>query len=185
MTQFAFHTIDSAPEAAKAALEGAQKSLGFVPSLYAGMAEAPTVLAGYLAIGDSFAKASLSPQEQQVVLLATSVENGCEFCVAAHCFIARNLARLGEADIQALRDNAELPTARLQALAKFTRLVVQQRGWVNETAVDAFIAAGFTKANVLEVVLGVSMKTLSNYANHLLETPLDDAFAADAWQKAA
>ena len=117
------------------------------------------------------------------MLLATSVENGCEFCVAAHSFLARNVAKLNEEDLQALRDNRDLPTARLQSLAQLTRRVVRERGWVTETEVAAFIAAGFSQANVLEIVLGVAMKTLSNYANHVLHTPLDQAFEADRWQK--
>ncbi len=185
MTNFDFHTIESAPQAAKPALEGAQNSLGFVPSLYAGMAEAPAVLNAYLQLGEQFGSTSLSAAEQQVVSIAASVENGCEFCVAAHSFIARNVAKLDEGDIQALRANGQLPNERHQALAEFTRLVVRQRGWVADEAVQAFVAAGFTKAQVLEVVLGVTMKTLSNYANHLLSTPLDAAFAQDEWHKAA
>jgi len=183
MSDFQFHTIESAPEAAKSALEGAQQSLGFVPSLYAGLAESPQALEAYLKIGEIFGDSTLTAQEQQVVLLATSVENGCEFCVAAHSFLARNVAKLGEEDLQALRENRDLPTTRLQTLADLTRQVVRGRGRVNETEVAAFIEAGFTRANVLEVVLGVTMKTLSNYANHLLETPLDEAFAADRWTK--
>ena len=183
VSQFKFHTIESAPEGAKQALEGAEQALGFVPSLYAGLAESPQALEAYLKLGDIFGDSTLPPKEQQVVLLATSVENGCEFCVAAHSFLARNVAKLNEEDLQALRDNRDLPTARLQSLAQLTRRVVRERGWVNETEVAAFIAAGFSQANVLEIVLGVAMKTLSNYANHVLHTPLDQAFEADRWQK--
>jgi uncharacterized peroxidase-related enzyme len=182
MSKFTLHTAESAPEAARETLANVHKNYGFVPNLLAGLAEAPTALHSYLALSEQFGKASLSAPEQQVVLLATSVINECRFCVAAHSYLARNIAKLDEVSITALRDGGELPDARLNALARFTRAVVNERGWVNGPALDAFFAAGFSKAQVLEVVLGVTTKTLSNYANHLLETPVNKQFAADEWQ---
>lgn len=182
MSQFTLHTPESAPEAARETLTKVQKHYGFLPNLLAGLAEAPAALHSYLALSEQFGKTSLSAPEQQVVLLATSVLNECQFCVAAHSTIARNVAKLDEASIQALRNGNDLPDARLNALARFTRTVVRERGWVNGAALDAFLAAGFSKAQVLEVVLGVTTKTLSNYANHILETPTNTQFAADEWQ---
>ncbi|PIQ36538.1 MAG: carboxymuconolactone decarboxylase [Lysobacterales bacterium CG17_big_fil_post_rev_8_21_14_2_50_64_11] len=182
MAKFTLHTPESAPEAARETLAKVQENYGFLPNLLAGLAEAPTALHSYLALSEQFGKTALSAPEQQVVLLATSVINECQFCVAAHSYLARNVAKLDEASIKALRDGNALPDARLNALARFTRAVVSERGWVNGPALDAFLAAGFSKAQVLEVVLGVTTKTLSNYANHVLETPTNQQFAADAWQ---
>lgn len=185
MSKFTLHTPESAPEAARETLAKVQKNYGFMPNLLAGLAEAPAALHSYLALSEQFGKTSLTAPEQQVVLLATSVANQCRFCVAAHSTIARNVAKLDEASIQALRNDSALPDARLDALATFTRAVVQERGWVDGPVVDAFLAAGFSRAQVLEVVLGVTVKTLSNYANHVLETPVNAQFAGDDWQPAS
>lgn len=183
MSAFPMHTIESAPEAARALLEGARRSLGFVPSLYAGLAEAPPALQGYLRLNEIFGQGDLDAVEQQVVLLATSVENGCRFCVAAHSFIARNIVKADNAVVDALRARRSIGNhPRLEALRVFTVAVVRQRGRVAGPALAAFRAAGYSERHALEVVLGVAVKTLSNYANHLMETPVDAAFQGEAWE---
>lgn len=182
MTKFTLHTPASAPVGSRSALEGAQKNLGFVPNLYAGLAESPAALKGYLDLSATFGETQLSTLEQNVVWLAVSVANQCEFCVAAHSFIAKMMAKADPALVTALRKEDKLPDPRLNALAQFTRAVVQQRGWLEPNQVDAFLSAGYTKANVLDVILGVAMKTLSNYANHVVQTPLNDVFAAERWE---
>lgn len=182
MTNFKFHDVDTAPAGSKPLLSGIVNSLGFLPRLYAGLAESPTALKVYLDSAAAFGKSSLSPVEQQVVLLTVSVANACEFCVAAHSFIARNMVKVPAAVIAALRDETPLPDQKLQALAVFTRQIVADRGWVAEATVAEFLSHGFTRAQVLDVIVGVSVKTLSNYANHILKTPIDAEFASEAWQ---
>ncbi len=182
MNPFAFHDSHSAPVASRPLLEAIAKSLGFVPSLYAGMAESPAALKAYQELSAIFRRSALGPVEQQVVLLAVSVENACEFCVAAHSFVARHVAKVPGPVIAALRAGETLADMRLNALAVFARRIVRARGWVNEGDVRAFLDTGFTREQALDVVLGVSMKTLSNYANHLLKTPPDQAFAAERWE---
>lgn len=182
MNPFIFHTPDTAPDAAKPALLAAQKQLGFIPNLYAGLANAPSALQAYLSLSDYFANTSLSPIEQQVVLLATSVDNGCEFCVAAHSLIAKTVVNVPETVVTALRNQTEPDDPKLAALAAFTRAVVQERGWVlDHPAYGRFLEAGYRPEQALEVILGVTQKTLSNYANHLLQSPINDAFAAERW----
>lgn len=183
MTQFVFHTPESAPEAAAASLTAIKQKLGFVPSFYAGLAEAPAALQGYLALAEIYGKTSLDAKAQQTVLLAVSVENGCEFCVAAHSMMAQKVAKLDEANLAALRRGERLPDERLNALATFARAVVRERGGVQGPALEAFLAAGFSQAQVLEVILGVSLKSLSNYGNHVLGTPLNPELQAYAWSK--
>lgn len=181
MSTFTTHTIESAPEGAKAVLEGAQKGLGFIPNLYANMAESPEVLNAYTALSSSFEKSSLSPIEQQVVLLTASVVNNCEFCVAAHSVISKHMLKLDATVIDAVRDGAIIADVKLEALATFTKAVVNDRGFVTGQPTDDFLAAGFTKAQALEVVLVVTMKILSNYTNHLTETAVNEQFAPEAW----
>lgn len=183
MTQFSVHTLESAPEASRAALAGAKSKFGFVPNLIGMLAESPAAVAGYLVVGENFDKSSFSPAERQVVLLSVSHENSCEYCMAAHTVIA-GMSRVPADVVEALRRGSPLPDARLEALSRFTREVVRHRGHVAPAELAAFLAAGFTRAQVLEVVLGVAMKTLSNYANHIAETPLDEAFAAARWEPA-
>ncbi|MGZ8257263.1 MAG: carboxymuconolactone decarboxylase family protein [Gallionella sp.] len=182
MSTFKLHTLDSAPIASRPILEAANKGLGFIPNLYAHLAEAPVALEGYKQLGALLEKSSLTPAEQQVVLLAVSVENRCEYCVAAHSFIARNMVKVEGTQIEALRGNATLPDTKLNVLAAFAHAVVRERGWVQGSeALKNFFAAGYTQQNALEVILGVAMKTVSNYTNHLTDTPLDAAFASEAW----
>lgn len=185
MTRFTTHTLESTPAAARPLLAAAKAKLGFIPNLYGNLAEAPAALQAYFDLSAQFDKTSFTPVERQVVLLAISTENNCEFCVAAHSLIARQVAKIPDAVVDALRASTPLPDARLQALAEFTRAVVRERGFVSSTVLDAVIKAGFTHRQVLEVVLGVAMKTLSNYANHLTETKTNPEFAAEAWKRVA
>ncbi|KZC21574.1 carboxymuconolactone decarboxylase, partial [Rhodanobacter denitrificans] len=121
MSEFTLQTPDTAPGAARALLQGAQKQMGFVPNLYANLANAPAALEAYFGLSSQFDKTSFNPVERQVVLLTASVENGCEFCVAAHSMIARKMAKAPDDVVDALRNRTTVPDARLQALSSFTR----------------------------------------------------------------
>lgn len=183
MTTFTIHTAANAPAASQPLLTAVGQKYGFVPNLFGALAEAPSALGAYIELGGALENSSLNAVEQQVVLIATSVENGCEYCVAAHSLVAKHMIKADEAIVNALRFKTAIPNAKLQALAEFTRAVVATRGNVGEKKVEAFLAAGYNKQSVLEVVLGVAMKTLSNYANNLMHTPLDAAFQPEAWER--
>jgi uncharacterized peroxidase-related enzyme len=180
MTSFTVHTIESAPEASQAALQATQKAWGFVPTLHGTLAESPVALSAYTAMyGDITTRATLSPQEQQVAFQAVNVLHGCEYCTAGHTHLSRAV-KLPEDVIQALRDSRPiLSNARLQALREFTEAVVRERGMAGDHAMEAFYDAGFTQAQVLEVVTIVACKTISNYTNHLTHTP-HESFMSDA-----
>ncbi|MEW6332469.1 MAG: carboxymuconolactone decarboxylase family protein [Pseudomonadota bacterium] len=182
MTKFIVHTLESAPAASRPMLEGLKKAFGFVPNLYAVFAESPAALQGALAIGEAFSKSTLSFAEQQLVALAVSETNDCQFCVAAHSTIAKHLAKTDPALVAATRDRRPLPDAKLDVLVSFTRKLVEQRGFVAEADVAAFLEAGYTRAQVIEVLLGVGMKTFNNYVDHIAHIPLNDQFKAEAWQ---
>lgn len=182
MSDYTFHTAETAPEGARAILADAQRAFGFVPNLYGGLANAPAALQAYLAISDSFNLTSLTPVERQVVLLTTSMANECEFCVAAHSLFAKAMVGVPADVVAAIRDRREPADPKLAALTAFTRAMVDLRGWVaDHPTLIRFLAAGYNRAQALEVVLGVTQKTLSNYANHLLGTPLNPAFEAERW----
>jgi uncharacterized peroxidase-related enzyme len=181
MTRFHLHDIASAPEGSKPILEHAAGSLGFVPNLFGILAGSPALLKGYTTLAAIFDNTSLTVAERQVVLLTVSAENGCNYCIAAHSAIARAQG-VSEAAVGGVRDGKPMPDGRLEALRAFTRQVVLRRGWVPDQDIKGFLEAGFTTEQVLEVILGVGLKTLSNYANHMAATPLDAAFSAYAWE---
>lgn len=179
MSRFELHTADSAPDA-KALLDGAQKSLGFVPNLFATMAESPALLEGYMTLSGIFDKADLSATERQIILMVNNRLNGCDYCMAAHSTISQ-MQKVPADVIEALRDGSVLDDPKLEALRTFAIRVNESRGWPTEVEIDALLAAGYTKKTVLEVVLGTAFKVMSNYTNHIAATPLDPAFEPNSW----
>lgn len=172
----------TAPKESKELLAGVKSAYGFVPNLLGEMAESAPVLEAYLQLGTQLGKTSLSAQEQQVLYLTANYENNCHYCMAAHSTIAKGI-KLPEHILTALREGKQLDDQKLDALSTFTRKVVQERGWVKDEDVQSFLSVGYTQANVLDVVLGVAHKTISNYLNHIFETPVDKAFEAQSWSK--
>lgn len=183
MIEFEKHTIQTAPEAAKPILQSALKGYGFVPNLYAAMAEAPTILEGYMTLSAIFGKTDLSETERQIILMTNNRLNGCKYCMAAHTTLSQ-MAGVDGHIIDALRNNTLIADAKLEALRQFAIAINESRGWPSDAQLDAFMAAGYAPHNVLEVILGTALKVLSNYTNHVAETDLDDAFKANAWDVA-
>lgn len=165
-------------------LEEAKTKLGFVPNMYAVMANSPGLLDTYIHGYEHFrAHSGLTPAEQEVVLLTISRENGCTYCVAAHSFLADKMSGVPAPVTDAIRSGAPVPDARLAALHDFTKSMLHKRGLPASTDVETFLAAGYSERHILEIVLAIGMKTLSNYANHLFHTPLDEMFAGRAWNE--
>ena len=166
-------------------LNGAKKNLGFIPNMYAEMAHAPGLLSTYLHGYDWFRKHSgFTPAEQETVFLAISRENACHYCVAAHSMIGEKMSQVPPETLHALREGTQIPDAKLRALAHFARAMVQTRGNPTRDDIQAFVAAGYTEAQALQVLLAIAVKTISNYNNHLFDTPVDAAFAAYEWKPA-
>lgn len=184
MTTFQLHDENTAPEGSKESLANSRKSFGMVPGLHAVMAESPALLDAYKVVGELFQNSSLDKDELTVVWQTVNVEHACHYCVPAHTAIAKGM-KVEDAITEALRNETALPNARLEALRTFTLSVVRDRGNVTDSGVQAFLDAGFTQAQILEVVLGVSMKVMSNYTNHLAKTPVDAAFEKFAWKAAS
>ena len=181
MLRFFLHTSETAPSASQDLLRRLQNGFGFVPSLFAKLAESATALAAYMDLRTQFEKSSLSPIEQQVVALAVSVENGSTWCTSAHSYAARNLVGVPEECIAALRDGRTLPDPRLNVLAQFARDIVRERGRVGRGDLNVVLAAGYSMEQVLDVVMGVALKTFTNYASHIVRPPLNPEFAAEHW----
>ena len=180
---FKVHTPATAPTGSRPQLESTERRLGFIPNLTGELAESPAALEGYLAASAAFAKSSFTALERELILVAVSVEDGCHYCTAAHTTSAEWQGVDLEV-IAAVRDDRPVADRRLEALRRFVLRTVRARGWVSDTEVQAFIDAGFSKAAVLEVALGIGLKTFSNTVNHITETPLDAAFQPHAFTPA-
>lgn len=184
MAEFTIHTTETAPEGSKQILEGAAGKYGFTPNLLAVLAESPAALKAYTAAAAAVSETSLTPTEQQVVVMTTSFENGCTYCMAAHSTIS-GMTGVADDVVASLRAGTEIADPKLNALANFTRATVQNNGLVDSSVTDAFLAAGYTNESILDVITGIAQKTISNYTNHFAHTQPDDAFAANIWEKPA
>ena len=180
MSEFQVHTKETAQAESAELLGSAEKAFGFIPNLLGVFAESPATLKAYLTIGKIFDESSFSPTERQLVILAASRYNECDYCIAAHSKVA-SMQNVPADVVEAIRNDRPIADSKLEALRSFTTAVVEQRGFVSDDDTTSFLAAGYTKAQILEVILGISFKTLSNYTNHIADTPLDAAFAAKAW----
>jgi uncharacterized peroxidase-related enzyme len=175
------HDLSSAPPDAQDVLRKAKQKYGTLPNLEGAMAEAPALLEAYETGSELFAETTFSAVEREVVAMTVNVEHGCTYCVPWHTHISRAVG-MTEGDLDALR-KGELPeTPRLEALARFTRAVLETRGDVSRETMTAFVEAGYSKRQALEVVLGVAVKVMSNFANAMAEPPLDAAVEDDAWE---
>ena len=179
--RFQVHDPDTVPDASRPTLEMVQGKYGFVPNLLGVLAESPAAIEAYVTLGNIFSGTGLSPTEQHVVLQTHNQTNGCHYCQAAHSTIAKGGGVEAAIDA-ALRENRPIDEPRLEALRQFTQAVIRERGWVDVDTIESFLGAGYTRGQVLDVVLGVAFKTLSNYTNHIAQTPLDPAFEDNAIQ---
>ena len=172
-------TRNASPESA-ALLAGVETQLGFIPNVFAALAGSTPALKAFLDLNARFSETSLSGIEREVVQLVASAENGCGYCVAGHTVFACD-QRMDEDVLRALRSSTPLPDPKLEALARFTRGLVRRRGHDCGSELEDFVAAGYSPANALEVLVGISVKTMSNLASNAFAIPLDDAFGGCAW----
>ncbi|WP_340261946.1 carboxymuconolactone decarboxylase family protein [Sulfitobacter pontiacus] len=180
MTDFTLHDENTAPEGSKELLAKSKAAYGMIPGLHAVMAEAPGLLEAYQQVHELFVNSSFDKDELTVVWQTINVENACHYCVPAHTGIAKSMG-VDDAITNALRDKTALPNARLESLRDFTLALVRERGNLDDATVQTFLDAGFTKRNILEVILGYSQKIMSNYTNHIADTPVDKPFQKFAW----
>jgi AhpD family alkylhydroperoxidase len=178
---FVDHTPESAPEGSRGALHGTIAKFGFLPSAMARLAESPAVVAAFGRLMGIWETASLGHLEREVVTLTVAHHAGCEVCMAIHSAI---LARTNtdRSTLDALRAQTPLADARLEALRSFTNVILTKRGNASDSELGAFFAAGFSREQALDVVLGVGTYTLSTFANRLTRATLDSALDDFAWR---
>jgi len=175
MTEFTLYTPGNAPELAKPLLAKSVAAFGMVPNAHAVMAEAPTLLEGYQVLHELFQKTSFNAEELTVVWQSINVEHNCHYCVPAHSAIAAAM-KIDQGIVDALVNQTPLASPKLEVLRETTLAMTRERGVVNETQIEKFFAAGYGRQQLLEIIVGLSQKVMSNYANHLADTPVDEPF---------
>ena len=182
MSTFTFHTLESAPQQSKSLLQNSLKTFGRIPGLHSVMAESPALLEGYQLLHKLFQDTSFDAAELTVVWQTINVEHECHYCVPAHTGIA-HMMKVDPILIEALRNETAMPNEKLQSLHDTTLAMVRSRGRLSDAEIEAFYAAGYGQQQLLEITLGLAQKVMSNYVNHIADTPVDEIFKRFAWQK--
>jgi uncharacterized peroxidase-related enzyme len=184
MHSFRIHTPESAPTASRSSLAALEQGLTFVPNLAAVMAESPPLINGFVELRGLLARGELSAAERELIAIAVSVENDCTYCVAAHSTFAL-MAGADAAAVAATRQGGEPEAERAAALVAFARQMVAERGHVPPEDMEALLRRGLSHSAVLEAIAQIGHTTIANFAHNLTAAPLDTAFAAQAWERAA
>lgn len=182
MFDFPSHDRDSAPEASRPLIEKSEKAFGRLPGLHKVLAESPQAYEGYQVLHKLFTETEFDAEELTVVWQSINVENECHYCVPAHTGIARNM-KVSDEITEALRNETPLPNDKLEALRTFTVRMLRSRGNVTQDQMQAFFDAGYGHRAVLDVILGMAQKTMSNYVNHVAQTPVDKVFEPVKWTR--
>lgn len=182
MSTFKIHTIETAPEGSKARLEASKKANGMIANLHGTLAESPQIYEAYQTLHKLFNQSSFNAEELTVVWQTINVEHECTYCVPAHTAIA-NIMKVDPALTEALRNGTKMTSEKLQVLHETTLEIVRERGHLSEEQKEKFFAAGYGNRELLDIVLGLSQKVISNYTNHLAKTPVDKPFEKFAWEK--
>lgn len=165
-------SIDAAPAAAQPLLEAVKKQLGIVPNLFRVVASSPAALEGYLGLNGALGKGLLDARTRERVALAVAEINGCDYCLSAHTYLGKNVAKLDDAELLANREGGSAD-AKADAALRFASKVVRERGHVSDEDVQAVKAAGYSDGEVIEIVLHVALNTLTNYVNEVAKTEID------------
>jgi uncharacterized peroxidase-related enzyme len=165
-------TINDAPAASRPLLEAVKKQLGVVPNMFRLVSNSPAALQGYLGLSEALGKGALPAATRERIALAVAEINGCDYCLSAHTYLGKNLAKLDDAEIAANRSGAS-NDPKADAAVRFAAKVVRERGHVSEDDVRAVKLAGYNDAQVIEIVLHVALNTWTNFINTVGETEID------------
>lgn len=172
MSRISIPAVEQSVEASKPLLAAVHKQLGVVPNLMKVVGHSPAALEGYLALNGALARGQLNVKLRESIALAVAEYNGCDYCLSAHDYLGRNVAKLGDSDIDAARDG-RAADPRTDAALRFARRVAELRGRVADTDLAALRAAGFDEAGAIEIVVNVALNVLTNYVNNVALTDID------------
>jgi uncharacterized peroxidase-related enzyme len=165
-------SIEASPTKAQPSLQAVKKQLGVVPNLFRLVGNSPAALEGYLGLNGALAKGELEAPTRERIALAVAEINGCDYCLSAHSYLGKNLAKLSDADIAANRDGGST-NPKADAAVRFAARLVTARGHVSDADIQAVKRAGYSDAQVIEIVLHVALNTLTNYVNEVAKTEID------------
>jgi uncharacterized peroxidase-related enzyme len=165
-------TVDAAPASTHTSLKAVEKQLGVVPNLFRVVANSPAALTGYLQLSAASAQGGLDAATRERIALVVAELNGCGYCLSAHTYLGRNLAKLDDAEITANRSGAS-NDPKADAAVRFAAAVVLQRGHVSDEQVQAVRSAGYSDAQIVDVLLAIALNTFTNYVNEVAETEID------------
>lgn len=169
--------LQTANEKQSEVLHSALKAYGMIPNMYKAMANSPALLNTYMYGYNRFSEESrFDDKEKNVILLTISAENNCSYCKAAHSMSAEMMAGVPEEITRAIRSNTPIADKKLAALSDFTRIMVRKKGSPSREDVENFLNAGYREEDILSIILAISVKTISNYTNHLFHTKPDPGF---------
>nr|WP_321246970.1 carboxymuconolactone decarboxylase family protein [uncultured Psychroserpens sp.] len=181
MSTLKIHTIETAPQESKSQLEASVKSFGMLPNLHGVLAESPQLLEAYKTLHSLFQNSSFNAEELTVVWQTINVEHACHYCVPAHTGIA-HMMNVDPTLTEALRNNEPISNKKLQVLKDTTLSIVRNRGLISDSEIATFYGAGYEQKQLLDIILGVSQKVISNYTNHIANTPVDAPFQKFIWK---
>lgn len=180
MHYYQIHTLDTAPEQSRPALQALQQAVGAIPNLAATMAGSPALIKGFVAAFANFHSSTFDGKQKQVLLLTNAVTNSCAWAVAFHSTLAIKEGA-DAADVQAIREGKLPQDPKLAALSALTRRLIETRGHLDDKDLSAFTAAGFAADQVLEVISGLAVSVQANYAGNITKPVLEEAFKPLAW----
>jgi alkylhydroperoxidase family enzyme len=180
MTHFPIHTMESAPEGSKPAMQQLQSAFGMIPNIVGAIATSPVLINSLVGLFGNVHGGSFTEAQVQTVLLTDAVTNASTWAVAFHTALALKEA-IDPADVQAIRDGRLPKDSKLAALSTLARTMIEKRGRLDDRDVDQFIAAGFRIDHSLEVIAIVAASTITNYAGSITKTPLEAPFQPYAW----
>lgn len=178
MATLKVHSVDSAPEGSKHALEEVKRKLGHVPNLWGTLANSPVMINGYLALNQQWERSSLTVKERELVFLSASVANQCPYCIAGYTAGLRRM-NTGVDIIRQILENEVVKDPKINALVTLVKELVNNRGFVSDPIRQEFIAAGYQESVILEILVGVAMKTMANYLDHIFPIPIDKEYSAE------
>ena len=172
MSRIAIPTHEQSPAASKPLLDAVKKQLGVIPNLMKVVGHSPAALEGYLSLNAALAKGVLNAKLRERLALTVAEFNGCDYCLAAHTYLGKNVARLNDAELDAARQGRSTD-AKAEAAMRFAQRVTQQRGQVSDADLDTVRQAGFDDAAIMEIVVNVALNVLTNYVNNVARTDVD------------
>ena len=178
MATLKVYNIDSAPKESKHALEEVNRRYGQIPNLWGTLANSPALLNGYMALNQQWERSSLTAREREFVFLSASVANQCPYCMAGYTAGLKHM-NVGGDIIRQVLNNDTVGDPKLNALVTLVKEIVNNRGFLTDPVRDAFLAAGYQENIILEILIGVAMKTMANYVDHLFPIPIDEKYSEE------